>query len=65
MSTDVTDILKRVALTGGDPFDATLLRHYLGAIALRVKLELRLIGLGCADNSTVERVESTLNASTG
>jgi hypothetical protein len=56
------ETLRHIAVMGGCVADGQMLRHFLGGASFRVKNELRLIELGCADTSIVERVRAVIEA---
>lgn len=58
MNSILENVLQHVALTGGCNADSRYLRDTLGPAALGLKNELRLIDLGCADASLIERVRT-------
>lgn len=48
--------LRRVALTGGSQEDFATLRNELGHASFQVTHELRLVKLGCSDETVVDRI---------
>lgn len=61
MNTTLELVLRHVAITGGSPADSRYLRDQLGGGSLAVRKELRMIALGCADPTLVERVRGAFD----